>query len=87
MVAFARGDERDRILVAVARHLGSKAVADGASPAAGWDDTVLPLPSGWPTRWTCALCGERLDADGGALRVDALFGLLPGALLVPDDHP
>ncbi len=87
VVAFARGDERDRILVAVARHLGSKAVADGASPAAGWDDTVLPLPSGWPTRWTCALCGERLDADGGALRMDALFGLLPGALLVPDDHP
>jgi (1->4)-alpha-D-glucan 1-alpha-D-glucosylmutase len=87
VVAFARGDEGNRILVAVARHLGSQAVADGASPLAGWDGTVLPLPSGWPARWTCALSGERLDADAGALRVDALFGLLPGALLVPDDPP
>ncbi|HEY9442933.1 MAG TPA: hypothetical protein VIQ25_06835, partial [Gemmatimonadales bacterium] len=65
----------------------SKAVAGGASPTAGWDDTVLPLPSGWPTRWTCALSGERLDADGEILRVNALFGLLPAALLFPDDHP
>jgi len=87
VVAFARGAERDLVVVAAARHIGSKAVADGASPTAGWDDTVLPLPSGWPTRWTCALSGERLDADGEVLRVNALFALLPAALLVPDDHP
>jgi malto-oligosyltrehalose synthase len=78
VVAFGRGDERDRLLVAVARHLGSKATA-------GWAGTVLPLPAGWPARWTCALSGERVWAEDAVLRTDQLFGLLPAALLLPDD--
>jgi (1->4)-alpha-D-glucan 1-alpha-D-glucosylmutase len=78
VVAFGRGDGRDRLLVAVPRHLGSKALA-------GWADTVLPLPAEWPARWTCALSGERVGAEHGVLQVDDLFGLLPAALLLPDD--
>ncbi len=78
VVAFGRGDGRDRILVAVPRYLGSKA-------SAGWAGSVLPLPPGWPARWTCALSGERVGAEGGVLRVDELFDLLPAALLMADD--
>jgi (1->4)-alpha-D-glucan 1-alpha-D-glucosylmutase len=85
VVAFARGEGRDTIIVAVPRHGGST-LADGAPPTAGWAGTVLPLPCGWPARWACALSGERLEADGELMRVDELFRVLPTALLVADDH-
>ncbi|HKU62723.1 MAG TPA: malto-oligosyltrehalose synthase [Gemmatimonadales bacterium] len=86
VVAFARGEGQDRILVAVPRHLGSRVPGEDTSPLAGWAGTVLPLPSGWPARWTCALSGERIDAAGGAVPIDELFARLPAALLLPDDH-
>jgi (1->4)-alpha-D-glucan 1-alpha-D-glucosylmutase len=86
VVAFGRGEGGDRLLVAVPRHIGSKAIGEGAAPITGWTGTSLPLPPGWPARWTCALSGERVEAERGAVRVDQLFSLLPGALLLAEDH-
>jgi (1->4)-alpha-D-glucan 1-alpha-D-glucosylmutase len=86
MVAFGRGEGGDRLVVAVPRCIGSKAAADGTSPTTGWTGTLLPLPGGWPVHWTCALSGERIEADRGAVRVDELFSLLPAALLLAEVH-
>ena len=86
VVAFGRGEGGNRLLVAVPRRVESKAVADGTLPTTGWTGTILPLPGGWPARWTCALSGERIEADRGAMRLDELFSLLPAALLLTEVH-
>ncbi len=89
MVAFARGEEAERMIVAVPRFLAGQ-VTSGASPTdrALWQDTVLAVPAGWPREWTCALSGRttRTDASGGLPLAD-LFGVLPVALLFPDAKP
>ncbi|HUF36116.1 MAG TPA: malto-oligosyltrehalose synthase [Gemmatimonadales bacterium] len=84
VVAFARGDGTHRLVAAVPRLLATR-LMDGGAPTdpALWGGTRLPLPAGSPARWRCALSGEPLETDGdGALSVAALFGHLPGALLL-----
>jgi (1->4)-alpha-D-glucan 1-alpha-D-glucosylmutase len=88
VVAFARGaDEEGDRLVAVVPRLTTASLPAGASPTRPtlWEHTRLPLPAGWPSRWTCALSGEPVEsADDGALALADLFGRLPVALLLND---
>jgi hypothetical protein len=49
-----------------------------------WQDTRLPIPEGWPRRWTCALTGRALEPDSGGLRVSELFRIVPVTLLLAD---
>jgi (1->4)-alpha-D-glucan 1-alpha-D-glucosylmutase len=87
VVAFGRGEGRDRLIAAVPRLLGSEARQAGIAPTdpALWAGTMLPIPPGWPTRWTSALTGEAVAAEAGELRLAALFGTLPAALLLADE--
>ncbi len=91
VVAFARGDGGlGRCLVAAVPRLWAARRGGGTAPPdpSAWCGTVLPLPPGWPARWTCALSGERLEADdGGSLPLADLFRHLPAALLLDQpDH-
>jgi (1->4)-alpha-D-glucan 1-alpha-D-glucosylmutase len=87
VVTFGRGAGRERLIVAVPRHIGAGVLSAGATPTdpALWRDTLVPLPPEWPTRWTCALSGEAVTAEIGGLAVASLFELLPAALLLADD--
>lgn len=49
---------------------------------ATWAETCVRLPSGAPTRWRDVLTEQRLEAEGGVLRLDAAFASLPVALCV-----
>lgn len=86
VIAFGRGEGAERLVAAVPRFLAGHLMSGGGptDPTLG-DGTVLPLPPGWPVRWTCALSGRPLRAEPDrGLRVGDLFGILPGALLLAD---
>jgi (1->4)-alpha-D-glucan 1-alpha-D-glucosylmutase len=82
LVAFGRGEGMDRLITVVPRRL---ARIDGLPTERGlWEGTVVPLPVGWPTRWSCALSGRTVIAEAGGLPVAELFAVLPVALLLPE---
>jgi (1->4)-alpha-D-glucan 1-alpha-D-glucosylmutase len=81
VVAFGRGGEADR-LVAVVPRLTTAAPGTPPTDPRRWEHTRLPLPEGWPARWTCALSGEPIATAGGALPLSLLFRHLPVALLL-----
>jgi maltooligosyltrehalose synthase len=88
VIAFARGDGRDRA-IAVAPRL-TLALAEGRAPIgdAVWGGTTLRLPAGaGTTRFRCALSGRRVDAREGRLAVAEILAELPVALLVPARGP
>ena len=86
MVAFGRGEGGERLVAAVPRLLARR-VSEGGSPTdpVVWTDTVLSLPDGWPSRWTCVISGRPHHVEPGVgLRVADLFGVVPVALLLTD---
>jgi (1->4)-alpha-D-glucan 1-alpha-D-glucosylmutase len=89
VVAFARGEEDERMIVAVPRLFGAWVISAGTGPTdpALWQDTVVAIPQGWPVRWTSALTGEPITAEPRGLRLASLFGVLPAALLLADQSP
>ncbi len=86
VIAFGRGEGVERLVAVIPRFLAGHVLSGGGPlDAALWEDTVLPLPAGWPSRWTCALSGRTHQCDPGrGLRVPDLFGILPVALLLAD---
>ena len=89
VVAFGRGEGNARLIVVAPRLAGARVISAGTVPTdpALWHDTVLPIPQGWPVRWTSALTGEPITAEAGGLRLAALFDVLPAALLLADQSP
>jgi (1->4)-alpha-D-glucan 1-alpha-D-glucosylmutase len=85
VVAFGRGEGRERLIVAVPRLLGSGAVSAGPTDPVRWAETMLPIPDGWPDRWRSALTGEPVAAGPGGFGLASLFDVLPAALLLPDE--
>ena len=85
----ARG--RDERLVAVVPRFRAGHVLERRAPTdpALWAATGLPLPAGWPSRWSCALSGRSLQAepDATGCRSAELFGILPVALLLAEPSP
>jgi (1->4)-alpha-D-glucan 1-alpha-D-glucosylmutase len=89
VIAFGRGEGTERLLAVVPRFLAGHVLRGGApTDPALWDGTDLPLPAGWPSRWTCVLSGRTLQAEPPhGLRASDLFGILPVALLLADTDP
>jgi maltooligosyltrehalose synthase len=89
VVAFGRGEGNERMIVVVPRLFGARVISAGTVPTdpALWLHTVLPIPPGWPVRWTSALTGEPITAEPGGIRLDALFHILPAALLLAVQSP
>jgi (1->4)-alpha-D-glucan 1-alpha-D-glucosylmutase len=89
VIAFGRGEGTERLLALAPRFLAGHVLSGGAlTDLALWDGTDLPLPPGWPSRWTCVLSGRTLQAEPQhGLRVSDLFGILPVALLLADTEP
>ncbi|HUQ15612.1 MAG TPA: malto-oligosyltrehalose synthase [Gemmatimonadales bacterium] len=89
VIAFGRGEGTERLLAVVPRFLAADVLSGGApTDFALWDGTDLPLPAGWPSRWTCVLSGRSLQAEPQhGLRSADLFGILPVALLLADTDP
>jgi (1->4)-alpha-D-glucan 1-alpha-D-glucosylmutase len=89
VIAFGRGEGTERLLAVVPRFLAGHVLSGGApTDLALWDGTDLPLPAGWPSRWTCVLSGRALQAEPQhGLRASDLFGILPVALLLADTDP
>jgi (1->4)-alpha-D-glucan 1-alpha-D-glucosylmutase len=85
-IAFGRGEGSQRLVAVVPRFLAGHVLSGGAPTDLGlWNGTGLPLPAGWPSRWTCVLSGRSLRAEPErGLRVAELFGILPVALLLAD---
>ncbi len=86
VIAFGRGEGTERLVAVVPRFLAGHVLNGGAPTDRGlWDSTGLPLPAGWPSRWTCVLSGRSLQAEPKhGLRAADLFGILPVALLLAD---
>jgi (1->4)-alpha-D-glucan 1-alpha-D-glucosylmutase len=80
VVAFGRGEGTERLVAVVPRRLGrtDRAPTDREI----WKGTSVPLPAGWPSRWTCALSGRDVVAGPAGLAAHELFALLPVALLL-----
>jgi (1->4)-alpha-D-glucan 1-alpha-D-glucosylmutase len=89
VIAFGRGEGTERLLAVIPRFLAGHVLRGGApTDPALWDGTDLPLPAGWPSRWTCVLSGRTLQAEPPhGLRASDLFGILPVALLLADTDP
>jgi len=85
VVAFGRGDGDERLIAVVPRRLAR--LEGSPTEPAPWEDTVVPLPAGWPPRWCCALSGRRLLARSDGLAVAELFAVLPVALLLSEPSP
>jgi (1->4)-alpha-D-glucan 1-alpha-D-glucosylmutase len=87
VVAFARGEGRERLIVAAPRLFGAEVTAGGTAPTDPvlWEDTFLPIPPGWPGQWVCALSGEPITAEPQGLRLASLFAVLPAALLLAEE--
>jgi maltooligosyltrehalose synthase len=85
VVAFGRGDAGERLIAVVARRLG-RHEGSPTEPSL-WEDTLLPLPAGWPRRWSCVLSGRSLVARPDGVPVAELFALLPVALLLSESSP
>jgi (1->4)-alpha-D-glucan 1-alpha-D-glucosylmutase len=86
LIAFGRGDGTERLVAVVPRVIAGH-VLNGGGPTdrAIWDGTWLPLPAGWPTRWTCVLSGRSIQCQTSVgLPSGDLFGILPVALLLAD---
>jgi (1->4)-alpha-D-glucan 1-alpha-D-glucosylmutase len=82
VVAFGRGEGMGRLIAVVPRWL---ARVEGLPTEGGlWEATMVPLPVGWPTRWSCGLSGRTVVAEDGGLPVARLFAALPVALLFPE---
>jgi (1->4)-alpha-D-glucan 1-alpha-D-glucosylmutase len=86
VIAFGRGEGTERLVAVAPRFLAGQVLKGGVpTDPALWDGTDLPLPAGWPSRWTCVLSGRSLQSDPArGLRVADLFGILPVALLCAD---
>ena len=82
LVAFGRGEGTERLVAVVPRYL-ARIDAPPTAPAL-WAGTSVPLPAGWPTRWSCALSGRTVTAQSGALALVDLFAVLPAALLIAE---
>ncbi len=82
VIAFGRGEDAERLVAVVPRFLGRK----DRSPTARelWEGTTVPLPDGWPSRWTCALSGHVIHVADAGLPVAGLFRVLPVALLLAE---
>src|SRR5208337_4572414 len=78
--AFARSHEEDSLLVVAAR-FPARLEADP-----DWTGTEIPWPqeAGRGTRWRDLLSGEIVERRGEAVGAEAVLGLLPIAVLVPD---
>jgi (1->4)-alpha-D-glucan 1-alpha-D-glucosylmutase len=87
VIAFGRGEETERLVAVVPRFLAGHVLSGGAPTDPGlWDGTGLPLPAGWPSRWTCVLSGRSLRSEPErGLRTEDLFRILPVALLLADN--
>jgi (1->4)-alpha-D-glucan 1-alpha-D-glucosylmutase len=86
VIAFGRGEGTERLVAVAPRFLASHVLKGGApTDPALWNGTGLPLPPGWPSRWTCVLSGRSLHSEParGLLLAD-LFRILPVALLLAD---
>jgi maltooligosyltrehalose synthase len=86
VVAFGRGEGGERLVAAIPRLLARR-ISEGGSPTdpALWTDTVVSLPDGWPSRWTCVISGRSHHIEPGVgLRAADLFGVVPVALLLTD---
>ena len=82
IVAFGRGEGKERMIAIVPRWLGR---LDGApTDSRHWSGTVLRLPQGWPGRWRCALSGRALGVGEQGLAMAEVFGILPVALLLAE---
>jgi (1->4)-alpha-D-glucan 1-alpha-D-glucosylmutase len=83
VIAFGRGEGTERLVAVTPRFLAGQVLKGGVpTDPALWDGTDLPLPAGWPSRWTCVLSGRSLQSEPArGLRVAELFGILPVALL------
>ena len=82
MLAFARRRRSEWAVVAVAWLGGSLGSAFPVGRRA-WGDDVLPLSASAPREWIDALTHAELSTDAGSLPLEAVFGTLPVALLVP----
>jgi (1->4)-alpha-D-glucan 1-alpha-D-glucosylmutase len=86
VVAFARHERGDWVLVAVPR-LVAGLVAAGRLPVGrrAWKDTAIGLPAKAPKRWANVLTGETLTAsrvpDGQVIHLHSIFLHLPFALV------
>ena len=82
VIAFGRGDGAERLVAVVPRFLGRKDRPPTEREL--WEGTTVPLPGGWPSRWTCALSGHVIPVEDGGLPVAGLFRVLPVALLLAE---
>jgi maltooligosyltrehalose synthase len=82
VVAFGRGEGAERLVAVVPTRLG---LIEGAPTESRlWGGAALPLPEGWPSRWTCALSGRSVAAGAGGLSLAEVFHVLPVALLLAE---
>ena len=88
VIAFGRGEAAERLVAVVPRFLAGHVLGGGTpTDPALWDGTGVPLPAGWPSRWTCVLSGRSLRSEPErGLRTAELFRILPVALLVADNN-
>ena len=85
VVAFGRGDGGERLIAVVPRRLGR--IEGSPTDPALWEDTVVPLPADWPSRWSCVLSGRSLVARPEGLPVAELLAVIPVALLLSESSP
>jgi len=83
VVGFAREAGSRRAVVLAPRLLAGHLTLEPYPGASLWEGTVVGLPTGWPTQWTCALTGEFLESTTeGGLRLSDAFRILPAACLL-----
>ena len=83
VVGFAREAGSRRAVVLAPRLLAGHLTLEPYPGASLWEGTVVGLPTGWPTQWTCALTGESLESTTeGGLRLSDVFRILPAACLL-----
>ncbi len=83
VIAFAREEAGDRVVVAAGRHLAPFMPSAEASPAQySWEGTMLRLPAKAGPDLDDVLTGRRLSASAAAVPAQELFSILPMAVLV-----
>jgi (1->4)-alpha-D-glucan 1-alpha-D-glucosylmutase len=83
VIAFAREETGDRVVVAAGRHLAPFPPSAGASPVQySWEGTMLRLPAKPEADLDDVLTGRRLSANAAAVPARELFSILPVAVLV-----
>jgi (1->4)-alpha-D-glucan 1-alpha-D-glucosylmutase len=85
--AYARSLDGDACIVILPRWTTRLAGAGALPDGAAWAGTHLELPGALADGvWRNALTGERMTAEGGTLRLDAVLATLPCALLESTDR-